>query len=126
VALSTRLREARIVVYSVAPAVGADTTIDIRYRDYLKPVKAPRDADSGDLSLKVLATQTGGKILGPNNDVVGQINKCIADANDFYRISFDPPIAEHADEYHELKVAVDKPDVTVRTNSGYYNEPPGH
>jgi VWFA-related protein len=126
VELSTRLREARMVVYSVAPNIGADTTFNIRYRDYLKPAKSPRESDPGDLSLKVLATQTGGKILGPSNDIVSQIDKCIEDANDFYRISFDPPVAEHDDEYHDLKVMVNKPDVTVRTNSGFYNEPPGH
>ena len=57
-----------MVVYSVAPSTGADTTYTIRYQDYLKPVKSPRESDPGDLSLKVLATQTGGKILGPNND----------------------------------------------------------
>ena len=77
------------------------------------------------MALKVLVAQTGGKILGPDNDLVRQINGCIEDANAFYRLSFDPPVAEHADEYHDLKVVVDKPGVTVRTNSGYYNEPAG-
>ncbi len=126
VELSTRLREARMVVYSVVPSTGADTTYSIRYRDYLKGVKSPRDSDPGDLALKVLATQTGGRILGPNNDFASQIERCIADANNFYRISFDPPVAGQADEYHDLKVVVDKPDITVQTNSGYYNEPAGH
>jgi VWFA-related protein len=123
VGLSTSLRDARMVVYSVAPYIGADTLFNIRYQDYLKPVKLPREAEPGDLSLKVLATQTGGKTLGPDNDIVSQINKCIADANNFYQISFDPPVAEHADEYHDLKVMVEKPGAKVRTNSGYYNEP---
>ena len=126
VELSTRLREARMVVYSVAPSTGSDTTYAIRYQDYLKGVKSPRDSEPGDLALKVLATQTGGRILGPNNDLASQIEHCVADANDFYRISFDPPVADHADEYHDLKVVVDKPDITVRTNSAYYNEPAGH
>jgi len=123
VELSTRLREARMVVYSVAPSTGGDTSI--RYQDYLKGVKSPRDSDPGDLALKVLATQTGGRIFGPNNDLASQIERCIADANNFYRISFDPPAADQADEYHDLKVTVSST-VTVRTNSGYYNEPAGH
>jgi VWFA-related protein len=89
-------------------------------------VKSPRDSDPGDLALKVLATQTGGRIFGPNNDLANQIEHCIADANNFYRISFDPPATDQADEYHDLKVTVDKPGVTVRTNTGYYNEPAGH
>ena len=108
------------------PLTGADTTYTIRYQDYLKPVKSPRESDPGDLSLKVLATQTGRKPEDRITTWQAKIDKCITDANDFYRISFDPPVAEHADEYHDLKVLVNKPDVTVRTNSGFYNEPPGH
>ena len=111
---------------SVAPATEANPTDAIRYRYYLKPVKSPRESDAGDLALKVLATQTGGQIPGPDNNLAAQIDRCIADANNFYRISFNPPAAEHADEYHDLKVVVDKPGVTVRTNTGYYNEPAGH
>jgi VWFA-related protein len=125
VELSTRLREARIALYSVAPSsstTGAETR-PLLYQAFLKGVKSPREADTGNLALKVLVTQTGGRILGPDNDVVGQIVDCISDANSFYRISFDPPHAEHADEYHDLRVSVAKPGFTVRTNTGYYNQP---
>ena len=127
VQLSTKLREARMVVYSVAPANigagGGNSLNTLRYKDFLKGVKSASEADSGNLSLKVLVTQTGGQILGPDNDVSGQIDRCIADADLFYRISFDPHLAGHADEYHELNVAVDKPGLTVRTNTGYYGQP---
>jgi hypothetical protein len=74
----------------------------------------------------VLVTQTGGLIQGPDNDLVSQINRCIDDANVFYRTSFNPPVPEHPDEYHDLRVVVDKPGLTVRTTTGYYNEPPGN
>ena len=90
-------------------------------------MKTYRDADFGNLALKVLVTQTGGRILGPDNDLAGQIDRCVEDASAFYRISFDPPAAEHVDEYHDVKIIVNNPGVTVRTNSGYYNnEPAGH
>jgi VWFA-related protein len=125
VELSTRLREARIVLYSVAPV---DTTSDagrftILYQKFLKGVSSPRDANAGNLALKVLVTQTGGQILGPDNDLVTQINQCIDDANSFYRISFDPPAAQREDEYHDLRVQVGRPGLTVRTNTGYYDQP---
>jgi VWFA-related protein len=123
--MSTALRQARITAYSVAPGAGA-TPNALFYRTFLNPVKTYRDADFGNLALKVLVTQTAGRILGPDNDLVRQINRCVEDANAFYRISFDPPAAEHPDEYHDLKVVVNKPGVTVRSNSGYYNEPAGH
>jgi VWFA-related protein len=120
--LSTALRQARITAYSEAPSSAA-TPNALLYKGFLNPVKTYRDADFGNMALKVLVTQTGGKILGPDNDLAGQINRCIEDANAFYQISFDPPAAIHADEHHDLKVTVDKPETTVRTNSGYYDEP---
>lgn len=125
VELSTRLREARMALYSVQPEQGGvgNAIYTTTYQMFLKAVKTPRDAESGNLALKVLSTQTGGLILGPDNNVAGQIDRCIDDANAFYRISFNPPTAEHADEYHELKVQVNKPGVTVRTNTGYYDQP---
>lgn len=87
VELSTRMREARIALYGVAPANvdGGDSMQLFLYKDYLKGVKSPRQAGPGNLGLDVLATQTGGRILGPDNDLVGQINRCVADANVFTR-----------------------------------------
>jgi hypothetical protein len=35
-----------------------------------------------------------------------------------------PPLAAAPDEYHDLKVRVKRPDVVVKTDTGYYNEPP--
>ncbi len=123
--LTTALREARITPYSVAPGTGA-TPNALFYRTFLKPVKTYRDADFGNLALKVLVTQSGGRILGPDNDLIAQINRCVEDASAFYRISFDPPAALRPDEYHDLKIVVDRPGAILRTNSGYYNEPAGH
>ena len=105
-----------------------DTTADsgrftTLYQKFLPAVTTPREANAGNLALKVLVTQTGGQILGPNNNLAGQIDQCIDDADSFYRISFDPPPAQHADEYHSLKMQVGRPGVTVRTNVGYYDQP---
>jgi VWFA-related protein len=128
VELTNRLREARMVLYSVAPedASARGVRFTTLYQTFLKGVESARQANAGNLALKVLVTHTGGQIFGPDNDIAGQINRCIDDANSFYRISFDPPPTTQADEYHDLKVQVDQPGLTVRTNSGYYNEPPGH
>ena len=127
VELSRALREARIAVYSVSPTIGTSPVANtLVYQNFLRGVRSYHEAESGNIALKVLATQTGGLIFGPDNDLVSQINRCINDSNVFYRISFNPAAAEHADEYHDLKVTVDKPGLTVRTNTGYYNEPAGN
>ena len=129
VELINRLREARIVVYSVSPedsSMGGGPSRSLLYKSFLKGVPDEQQADIGDLALKVLVSHTGGRILGPDNELAEQINQCIGDANSFYRLSFDPPRADHADEYHDLQVQVNRPGMTVRTNTGYYNEPPGN
>jgi VWFA-related protein len=125
VELSTKLREGRVVVDSVAPAAsttasGLGTTL---YQNFLKGVRTARQADSGNLALKVLATQSGGLVLGPDNDLAGQIDRCVAEANAFYTLSFDPGYAQAPNEYHELKVTVNQPGLTARTSTGYYNQP---
>jgi VWFA-related protein len=120
VQLSTRLREARITVYNVMLRAGP---VNYRYQEFLKGVKTAGKANSADLGLHVLAVQSGGRDLGTNGDLPGQIDHCIQDASAFYTLSFDPPRAEYADEYHDLKLLVDNPKLIVRSNTGYYNQP---
>ena len=76
-----------------------------------------------DLSLQVLAVQTGGRVLNSSNDITAAITTCTADADAFYVLSFEAPRADHADEYHSLAVTVDRPGVTSRTRTGYYAQP---
>lgn len=92
------------------------------YKEFLKGVKSAKQADSANLALQVLAVQSGGRVLSPNNDLVDQISNCLEDLRAFYTISFDPAVAQHADEYHELKVVVSTPGLTAHTSSGYYNQ----
>jgi VWFA-related protein len=120
VQLSTLLREARLSIDSVVPGSGLASN---DYERFLSGVKAPENANTADLALKVLVLQSGGRILGPDNDMAGQIVTCIRDASAFYTLSFDPPRAEHANEYHDLQIQIGKPKLTARTNTGYYNRP---
>ncbi len=123
VALSAKLREARITLYSLFTVVGATNTL---YQGYLKPVREVKKTEIANLALQVLATETGGQVIDPSNDVRGQIDRCVSDVGEYYTLAIAPPVAAAADEYHDLKVLVDKPELTVRTNTGYYNEPPSH
>ena len=121
VQLSTVLREARISVYSVSlgmPGVGT-----YLYQDFLKGVKTADKANAPNLGLKVLAIQSGGRVLGPDNGLAAQLDKCVEDAGAHYTLSFDPPRADRANEYHDLKVKVGQPGLTARTDTGYYNQP---
>jgi VWFA-related protein len=121
VALSTTLREGQMSLYSVT--MGDSHLGTFLYEDFLKGVKTAEKAQPSDLALKVLAVQSGGRVTPPDNDITAQITACVQDATAFYTISFNPPPADKANEYHDLKVEVDKPGLTARTNTGYYDQP---
>jgi VWFA-related protein len=118
---STLLRAARISVYSVMWE--SNVSPSILYEDFLKGVKTASKANTADLTLKVLAVQTGGRIVGPDNHLDLAIDSVIEDASAFYTLSFDAPRAVGPNEYHDLKVQIDKPGLKVRTSTGYYNQP---
>ncbi len=121
VQLSTELREARISVYSVS--LGQPNLRTFLYQSFLKGVTKPAKMDLPNLGLKVFAVETGGRAIAPDNDMTAQIDRCVKDAGAYYTLSFDPPYADHVNEYHDLKVLVNNPALTARTNTGYYNQP---
>lgn len=121
VELSTRLREAQAVLYSVS--MDEDIQSAFLYQSFLKPVKKPEKADPPYLGLKVLAVQSGGMAVPPNNSLASQIDKCIQDGVAFYSFSFDSPHGGKPNDYHDLKVQMHQPGLTARTNTGYYTQP---
>jgi VWFA-related protein len=124
VGLSTELRQARITLYSVDP-LGSNEGVarTLYYQDFLKGVSKPSQVNVGDLSLQVLAVQSGGLALASSNDVAQLLEKCMADTEAYYELSFTPAPADHRDEYHNLLVQVAKPGSTARTRTGYYAQP---
>ena len=93
------------------------------YKEFLHGVKSAHQAESGDLALQVFAIQSGGRVLDPSNDLAGQIARCVEDLSAFYTISFTPAHADHANDYHDVKVQVSRPGLAARTTTGYYNQP---
>ena len=122
--LSTELRQAHVTLYSIDP-LGADESLqhDFYYESFLKGVSKPNQVNIGDLALQVIATQTGGLALSSSNDVSALLQKSMADMDAYYELSFDPPPADHRDEYHHIEVQVAKPGLAARTLQGYYAEP---
>ena len=130
VELSTRVREARMVICEVT-ARNKPMVLDFKetYRDYLAGVRTPSELKEPSLgsaahfALPVLAIQSGGLVLDPLSDISRAIEHCVGDARGFYTISFDPPAAAQPDEYHALKVQIGAPGLSARTNTGYYDQP---
>jgi VWFA-related protein len=120
--ITTKLREEQIQLYSVSQGI-SDIYADL-YEGFLNGVKKPGDAYLPDLSIKVLAVESGGIAVAPSNDLKQGIDACVADASGYYEISFKAPQAERRDEFHELNIRVEKPGLKARTVTGYYNQPP--
>jgi VWFA-related protein len=124
VGLSTDLRRARVILYSISP-LGTNEGLGrtFYYESFLKGVSDANKAQLGNLSLQVLAVQSGGLALASSNDVASLLNQCLVDAQSYYQLSFDPSPADRRDEYHSLEIKVDKPGLTARTRHGYYAQP---
>jgi VWFA-related protein len=123
--LSTNLREAHVALYGVIPLDlnKGNEAYAYLYQNFMKGVESAKQADAGNLSLQVLAEQSGGRAIGPTGDIYGGIVRCVADSNTYYELSFDAAPAERVDMYHALQVRLDKPGLTARTNTGYYAQP---
>ena len=132
---STLLREARLALYSftvgetdpssLSTAPDSNPALAQRqiYKGYLDGVRNPHKASFMNLYRKVLAIQSGGRVLDEGFDLMQEIESCVRDAGPFYRISFDPFPADHPNEYHDLNVLVDRPAAIARTNTGFYDQP---
>jgi VWFA-related protein len=129
VELSTRIREARLVISQVT--TWSDPQIsNFDYMDYLAGVRTSSDLEKSDpedrvprFALPVLALQSGGLVLDKSPDIARAIRQSVEDASEFYTVSFNPPHAAQPDEYHDLKVQINASGLSGRTNTGYYDQP---
>jgi VWFA-related protein len=117
---STLLRDARITILNFS--VGEDAPSQY-YLDFLSGLKSVQQSSFMYLNRKVLAIESGGRVLGPSGDLLNQILSCVQEAGPFYRISFDPAPADHPDEYRHISVQVRRTGLTARSNTGYYDQP---
>jgi VWFA-related protein len=116
--LSTRVREARIAIWSW-PYPDSDYS----YEGFLAPVKSHNDVKAGDNALDVLALHSGGGRLNTSTYLAEMIGKRIEEESVFYTLAFEIPPTNQVDDYHDVKVVMSKPDWMARTIAGYYNEP---
>jgi VWFA-related protein len=129
VELSTRIREARMVICQVTDWPDPQE-FNFAYTNYVAGIRSVSELENSGITrpfahfaLQVLAIQSGGLILDSSPDIPQGIERCIQDAGAFYTLSFDPPHTAHVDEYHDLKVDVASSGLSAHTTTGYYNQP---
>jgi len=119
--LNTVMREGQIELSSVTH--GMPDAATYLYESFLKGVRKPNQALPPSLALKVLAIQSGGRVLPPSNDVTSEIATIVQDAGTYYEITFEPPRPDGPNEYHELKVKLGQAGLAAHTDAGYYGQP---
>lgn len=123
VAFSSQMRLANLTLYNINPlGVAEDLRHTLYFQSFLKGVSNAGQTDVADLSLQVLASQSGGLVLNGSTDIVDMLKKCLADSQAWYEITFDAAPGEKPNEYHHIEVTVGKPGVTARTRDGYYTQ----
>jgi VWFA-related protein len=122
VQLSDLMHQAHVTLYSIDPLGTADFgTRAFWWQDFTKGINKPSQAQWGDLALQVLAVQSGGLVLQTGNDITQYLQRCVADAQAYYRISFMPTLDTKKNEvYHHIEVRVNKGGETARARQGYY------
>ena len=123
--VSNQFQQAQVTLYSIDPlglndAGSLHTTY---YEAYLKGVRKPSDAQPADLSLQVLATHSGGRVIYGNNDITKQIAHAVSDAMSSYLITTQLPPSDQPGTYHDLDLKVETPGLTAHTTTGYYSRP---
>jgi VWFA-related protein len=123
IGFSREMRNANMTLYSINSwGAGESVEREFFYQSFLKGVRGTSDAAWGDLSLQVLATQSGGLVLN-SNDVIEMMRQCVADANRYYRIVVDAAPDEKPNVYHAIEVKVAQSGMEARTRMGYYSNP---
>jgi VWFA-related protein len=128
VELLTRMREARINLWGATEwplydgngnALPVTDYVDKEYRQGPKP----DSTDLSYLSLPVIAARSGGGMLDVPRNLAARISERVKAESNYYSLTFDPPCGSPVDEYHHLKIEIDKPDLTVHAFQDYYDEP---
>ncbi len=123
--LNTGLRQARITMYSIYPLglAGVGTGAAEYYQNFAKPLTDPSKASPANLSLQVLVTQSGGRVLFGNDLIPVSLNKAFDDLSAFYTLAIDPAPSTQPNEFHTLDIKLSNPKLQALTRNGYYSQP---
>jgi hypothetical protein len=121
--LSGCLRQARIVIDSFSVGEDAATKAKDDWKHQLDIPPSPPNLGIMNVYKKTLAVESGGRVLPATEDLAGQIESSVHQADAFYVLTFDPPHTTTPHEYHTLQVGITRPGNNAHLPTWYYNEP---
>jgi hypothetical protein len=110
---------ANLAVYPV-DARGLATSYNSHFVGRGSGIPQGADLTSGQIEMREVADETGGRAYLNNNDLSGAIRKAIDDAAVTYTLGFYVDAKSLDGKFHEIKVRVKNPGMEVHYPRGYY------
>ncbi len=127
--LLTRMQEARISLWGASewPRLDASGNVqpvsDFVYKEFLQGPKQS-SVDLRYLTLQVIAARgLGGMLFARHGQLAATIAAQAKKESNYYSLTFDPPRTSLVDEYHHLKVEMNRPGLTALVDKDYYDQP---
>ena len=121
---STELREGQVTLHAVSwPALSPISKLNYSELDIVRSISMAAQASARSVAMPVLAHHSGGQVYLREKNLTPELATCLADANSYYVLGFDSAPSAIPNEFREIRVIIDKPAVTVRTNTEYYAQP---
>ena len=117
---SMLMRQARVTLDCFSSNDGREAEI---WRRLAGAIPSVPQANWMHLFKNVLALQSGGQVLSPSHGLIESLNDSLENARIYYSLTFDPPPAGHADDYHLIRVRLSRPVLTAMTSTGYFDQP---
>ncbi len=92
------------------------------WKSFVPPVVSARAANPNDLTLQVLATQSGGLVLGNEQELGAQLRRCAEEAKGLHVLRFTRLREAVPGSYQAVSVRARSSDVQLRMRQGYYEE----
>ena len=125
VQVSTELREGQVTLDAVSwPASSPVAKLNPSDLETLmRGTSTAAQVSARSVAMPVLAHISGGQVYMHEKNLTPELVACLADANSYYVLGFDSVPSAIPDEFRAIEVTVDKPGVSVRTNTEYYAQP---
>lgn len=122
---STQLREGQVTLDAVSwpnrSPVAKQSPAELSA--LIRETPSAEGASARSVAMPVLAHGSGGQVYLHEKNLTEELAACLADANSYYVLGFDSAPAIAPDEFRAIDVEIDRPGVTVRTNTGYFAQP---
>jgi VWFA-related protein len=125
VQVSTELREGQVTLDAVSwPASSPIAKLNSSDLETLmRGTSTAAQASARSVAMPVLAHISGGQVYMHEKNLTPELAACLADANSYYVLGFDSVPSKGPDEFRAIEVTVNKPGVTLRTNTAYFAQP---